>query len=272
MSFPGEKEPHGGAAERQSLSAEESLAKAKQAVEEANAAHLAFFQRVLGGDELSDDQKTLFEQLKQDISIDRFDAVVYQDPVTGKGHTFREYFVIREERGEKVYEPAFNEAIEVIEKRMAAETQLVEAQKQVEAEQQEAKRAQEKVQIEAGHVMSFPGGWRQIQDEANRYQAEADAHVTALRERMDRPMPTLADLLKASPKEQQEGPLPGSGQEVGRWDKKDLPPFQGGVQEWRVDDPAAVVGPEVQTMIMPEPPRPPSLGDRFKSLAKKLFG
>jgi hypothetical protein len=261
MSFSGEK-PSQGAVEAPPLSAQEALRQAREAVEVANAEHAAFFKAALEGGALNDDQKTLLRELMQDIGVERLDMVVYTDPATGKGHLFREYFT----------EELLQGAEQVIRGAMKAHREYAEAQKRVEAEQQEAKRAQEKVQIEVGHVMSFPGGWRQIQDEANRYQAEADAHVTALRERMDRPMPTLADLLKASPKEQQEGPLPGSGQDVGRWDKKDLPPFQGGVQERRVDDPAAVVGPEVQTMIMPEPPRPPSLGDRFKSLAKKLFG
>ncbi len=262
MSFSGEKAPLYGTAEQVSSPAQEALVKAKQAVDDANAAHLAFFQKTLQGGGLNEDQKMLLEQLKQDVSVDRFDAVVYPDPVTGKNHTFREYFS----------EEVLTGAQRVIEAAMAAHRQYAEAQKHVEAEQQEARRAQEKAQIEAGHVMSFPGGWRQIQDEANRYQAEADAHVTALRERMDRPMPTLADLLQTSSVEQHKKPLSGSGQEVGMWDKKDLPMFQSGASERKVDDPAAVVGPEVQTMIMPEKQKPPSLGDRFKGLAKKLFG
>lgn len=261
MSFSGEK-PSQAAAEASLLSAQEALQQAREAVEVANAEHAAFFKVALEGGALNDDQKTLLRELMQDIGLERLDMVVYTDPATGKGHLFREYFT----------EELLQGAEQVIRGAMKAHREYAEAQKRVEAEQQETKRAQEKVQIEAGHVMSFPGGWRQIQDEANRYQAEADAHVAALRERMDRPIPTLADLLKASPTGQQEGALPGSGQEVGMWDKKDLPPFQGGAPEQRVDDPAAVVGPEVQTMIMPEEQKPPSLGDRFKGLAKKLFG
>lgn len=258
MSFSGEK-PSQGAVEAPPLSAQEALQQAREAVEVANAEHAAFFKAALEGGVLNDDQKTLLRELMQDIGVDRLDMVVYTDPATGKGHLFREYFT----------EELLQGAEQVIRGAMKAHREYAEAQKRVEAERQEAKRAQEKAKIEARHVMSFPGGWPQIQAEANRYQGEAKAHFAALRERMDRPIPTPANLFKA-PLAQE--PLPGSGQEVGMWNKNNLPLFQGGAPEQRVDDPAAVVGPEVQTMIMPEQPKPPSLGDRFKSLAKKLFG
>ncbi len=264
MLFPGEKEPpRSGTAEQLPSPAQEALAKAKQAVDDADTAQLAFFQQVLEGDRLNDDQKTLFRQLQQDASVDRFDAVVYPDPVTGKDHTFREYFIIGEERGEKVYEPAFNEAIKVIEKRMVANAQLVEAQKRVENERQQ----KEAERSTKHYVVDLPGGWRAVQAAIDANQAAAAGHLENVQTMLARPIPTPEGLRpRAMTQNQPDAPLPGSGQEVGMWDKKDLPAF--GEAQPQAPLPVDTATPEVQAMVMPEASaaKKPSIGQRFRKL------